>query len=268
MKKFISILIILILLIGSFAGCSPKYAESNEEYLQNIANKTFQADGGQLLTFYKDGAATYDYQNGVGEHHHYNYRVYVIDVTETEIHMEFETLMVETKNYHTEDYIDRGREALVYNRSNNIVKYHINTYNCVYRDEIDLEFTNLYGTPSTICAEENCEKYIAPSGNTRYCVDHAHACEDCSELINANEKYCVGCPRCDVCDKSIKPGFKYCSSCSSTNSSNKNKNKCIVCNGTGYVKYNYGDSDLQAYLDGYDHYTVGKCTSCNGSGRS
>ncbi len=43
--------------------------------------------------------------------------------------------------------------------------------------------------------------------------------------------------------------------------------KCPVCNGTGYVKYYYGDSDLQAYLDGYDPYTVGECTSCNGTGR-
>lgn len=42
--------------------------------------------------------------------------------------------------------------------------------------------------------------------------------------------------------------------------------KCAVCNGSGYVKYYYGDSDLQAYLDGYDPYTVGKCTSCKGKG--
>lgn len=43
--------------------------------------------------------------------------------------------------------------------------------------------------------------------------------------------------------------------------------KCLVCNGTGYVKYYYGSSDLQAILDGYDPYTVGKCTSCKGTGR-
>jgi hypothetical protein len=42
--------------------------------------------------------------------------------------------------------------------------------------------------------------------------------------------------------------------------------KCIICNGTGYVKYYYGESDLEAYLAGQDPYTVGKCTSCNGRG--
>lgn len=40
-------------------------------------------------------------------------------------------------------------------------------------------------------------------------------------------------------------------------------NGCPHCNGSGYVKYYYGSSDLEAYLDGYDPYTVGKCTSCN-----
>ncbi len=34
--------------------------------------------------------------------------------------------------------------------------------------------------------------------------------------------------------------------------------KCIVCNGTGYVRY---------YSGMYDEGTVGKCTSCNGTGR-
>lgn len=56
---------------------------------------------------------------------------------------------------------------------------------------------------------------------------------------------------------------------SNTNGSvNGNKgDKCAICNGTGYVKYYYGESDLQAYLDGHDPYTVGKCTSCGGTGK-
>lgn len=42
--------------------------------------------------------------------------------------------------------------------------------------------------------------------------------------------------------------------------------KCPNCKGSGYVKYHYGDSDFQAFLDGYDPYSVGKCTSCKGKG--
>ncbi len=44
--------------------------------------------------------------------------------------------------------------------------------------------------------------------------------------------------------------------------------KCSICNGTGSVKYYYGDSDLQAYLDGQDPYTFGVCTACNGTGKA
>ena len=43
--------------------------------------------------------------------------------------------------------------------------------------------------------------------------------------------------------------------------------KCIVCNGTGYVRYYYGSSDLEAWLSGHDSFTVGSCTSCDGTGK-
>lgn len=46
------------------------------------------------------------------------------------------------------------------------------------------------------------------------------------------------------------------------------KVECSVCNGTGYVKYYYGSSDLEAILDGHDPYTTGTCTSCDGKGYS
>ncbi len=70
---------------------------------------------------------------------------------------------------------------------------------------------------------------------------------------------------CQIKELPKKPG----SSGSGYNSGiNSNKeDKCAICNGTGYVKYYYGESDLQAYLDGYDPYTVGKCTSCGGTGK-
>lgn len=44
--------------------------------------------------------------------------------------------------------------------------------------------------------------------------------------------------------------------------------KCSWCNGTGYVKYNYGDSDLEAILSGNDPYTYGVCGSCGGTGKA
>lgn len=44
--------------------------------------------------------------------------------------------------------------------------------------------------------------------------------------------------------------------------------KCSRCNGTGSVRYNYGSSDLEAYLSGHDPYTYGTCGSCGGTGRS
>ncbi|MCI5934036.1 MAG: DUF6273 domain-containing protein [Lachnospiraceae bacterium] len=53
----------------------------------------------------------------------------------------------------------------------------------------------------------------------------------------------------------------------SHNGSGGSGGKCIVCNGTGYVKYYYGSSDLEAWLSGHDAYTVGTCPSCGGTGK-
>lgn len=50
--------------------------------------------------------------------------------------------------------------------------------------------------------------------------------------------------------------------------SGKSDGKCNRCNGTGYVRYNYGNSDMEAWLSGHDAYTYGPCSSCGGTGRS
>lgn len=42
---------------------------------------------------------------------------------------------------------------------------------------------------------------------------------------------------------------------------------CPACGGTGAIRYNYGSSDLEAWLSGHDAYTIGKCTMCGGSGK-
>ena len=52
-----------------------------------------------------------------------------------------------------------------------------------------------------------------------------------------------------------------------TNSgSKKEKVICSMCNGTGKVKYYYGDSALEAALNGHNDYEYGPCTSCDGTG--
>ena len=45
-----------------------------------------------------------------------------------------------------------------------------------------------------------------------------------------------------------------------------NKKTCPACGGVGYVKYYYGASDSEAYLDGFEPYTFGECTMCHGTG--
>ena len=50
-------------------------------------------------------------------------------------------------------------------------------------------------------------------------------------------------------------------------SSSSSGNKCYTCNGSGYVKYYYGSSALEAWLSGHDDYEFGSCPSCHGSGK-
>ncbi len=42
--------------------------------------------------------------------------------------------------------------------------------------------------------------------------------------------------------------------------------KCSWCNGTGAVKYYYGDSELEAVLNGHEDSWYGTCGSCGGTG--
>ena len=51
-------------------------------------------------------------------------------------------------------------------------------------------------------------------------------------------------------------------------SSNSAQKKCQHCNGTGSVKYYYGSSDLEAFLNGHESSWYGPCTSCNGTGKT
>lgn len=42
---------------------------------------------------------------------------------------------------------------------------------------------------------------------------------------------------------------------------------CPLCNGSGNVRYYVGSSDWEAYLMGYDPYTIGPCPTCDGTGK-
>lgn len=56
------------------------------------------------------------------------------------------------------------------------------------------------------------------------------------------------------------------SSSSSSKTESKKSRKCPNCNGSGIVKFYYGSSDLEAYLDGVDPYTWEECPMCHGTG--
>ena len=51
------------------------------------------------------------------------------------------------------------------------------------------------------------------------------------------------------------------------NPSSGKSRTCPQCNGSGVIKYYYGASDLEAYLDGHEPYTMDTCPTCHGKGR-
>ena len=60
-------------------------------------------------------------------------------------------------------------------------------------NDSDLGFTNKYGTPTTICANEGCLNYIATSGDTCYCTEHSNRCLNCNQYIDGDAMYCMSC---------------------------------------------------------------------------
>lgn len=57
----------------------------------------------------------------------------------------------------------------------------------------DSEFTNEYGTATTICKHNGCYDYIAPSGNTNCCIEHSAYCLNCGCYIDEDSVYCMNC---------------------------------------------------------------------------
>lgn len=54
-------------------------------------------------------------------------------------------------------------------------------------------FTNIRASSTTKCAHSGCNNYIAPSGDTSYCVTHSHKCLECGIYIDEDALFCVYC---------------------------------------------------------------------------
>lgn len=55
------------------------------------------------------------------------------------------------------------------------------------------KFTNKYGTSTTICAHNGCNKYIASTGDTNCCSTHSNKCLNCKKYIDEDAMYCMSC---------------------------------------------------------------------------
>lgn len=55
------------------------------------------------------------------------------------------------------------------------------------------EFTNKYGSPTTICAHKGCTRHIASSGDTNCCEKHSNKCLSCGKYIDEDAMYCMDC---------------------------------------------------------------------------
>jgi hypothetical protein len=56
-----------------------------------------------------------------------------------------------------------------------------------------LDFSNTFGTPTTMCALSGCNRHIAPSGNTHNCIAHSNKCLECTDYIDGDAAWCLSC---------------------------------------------------------------------------
>ena len=232
----------------------------NNEYLSHLAGKTFQPKnnpGDTMLTFYAEGVATYDHSM-----HHYGYVVEVVETTDAHIKLHLKTTVIQSS-----DYIEREYTEATYSIADETI-YYFQPYVCLYDPNNSEHYSNTYAPFGTLCSEDGCSLFIALSGHTKYCSEHANNCEDCSNYLDPGVTYCDGCPKCIDCEVKIEPGTGgRCSTCKkNSNSGGKRKEKCFLCNGTGRCLYYYGSSNLEAYLNGHDPYWYGHCGVCDGTG--
>ena len=224
-----------------------------QEYTEALGGKVFDADG-SILTFYDDGTASYDYSD-----FHYDYKVEVTGCDEEHIYMLFHSYYKDGLNYNTDEVIDDNPETAVYNYAGNTLKYY-KTYTCVSESE-DSDDTNY-----AFCAQSGCELRAIPDSETEYCFEHTGFCENCDSFVNPGTQFCSRCHACEICGKGIIKSFgDRCFDCMPKSTSKKYE-KCYVCDGTGIVKYYYGSSAIEAWLDGHEDSWYSKCWNCDGTG--
>ena len=74
-------------------------------------------------------------------------------------------------------------------------------------------FTNLYGTPTTICAHFGCTNFIASSGDTNCCTLHSKRCLVCRCYIDEDATYCLKCLK-SATESALNATNKKCEMCS------------------------------------------------------
>ena len=265
MKK-LNVIVAMCLVLLTLCGCGRQtvsqdnemkpdnLAAQNEVFASSLAGSVYMTKDGNVLTFYRNGTAAYDYQNMIGENHHYDYDVYIVEQTDDKLIMEvFKKENVSSEKTHSEDSITSGPEEMIYNIPEGTVEFY-KLYQPAKMFVDESVFKNSYGSPDTKCDIEGCAGFIAPSGNTKYCIEHTAICTECDSFINIGKLYCDNC-----LEKRENP--------QNSNQKDSNEGECSGCNGTGMVKYYYGGSDLEAILNGHEPSWYGQCGSCNGTGR-
>ncbi len=121
-----------------------------------------------------------------------------------------------------------------------------------------VNFTNEYGTATTICAHTGCNNYIASSGDTNCCTEHSNKCLKCGKYIDEDATYCMDCLSSSISNSSKK------SSSSSSSSSLEEKNALSKAHDyLAYMAFSYSGLIEQLEYEGFSSsaatYAVDNC---------
>lgn len=270
MKKcFLACLVLLLLLCCGCSSGKPS-GKVDDAYMSFLAGKTFEAESNRYITFHDSGYATYYYKRGSGSDPYYVYRVSVVKSTDEKIDMLFETLLDQSSESAQTDYIDEGPEPATYHMENDILEYYF-PYTCMVDPRDSTYFANTYGDFRTVCEQEFCSLYIAPSGHTKFCYEHAGTCEWCGIYVDPELRFCAECPYCRQCGKSLpSDSSSYCETCAADidpTHVDARSSICYFCNGSGIAQRNFGSRDVKVYFNGQRPYIYVSCSSCGGDGK-
>lgn len=131
------------------------------------------------------------------------------------------------------------------------------SFGCTYYSEM-ADVLKPIETKISTAIQKRSIPFDLPLKGIRYkCNGNEYYSEQDSIYKNGKKVYQKEAPRV--------PNTSIISSIPSSKST-KTKKKCPVCNGTGSVRYYTAGSALEAWLQGYEDFYVGTCTSCDGTG--